>query len=50
MYLKELQIGNVNLKNNILLAPMAGVTDLPYRIIAREFGAGYWRGETIPVS
>ena len=24
MYLKELKIGNVNLKNNILLAPMAG--------------------------
>ena len=33
MYLKELQIGNVNLKNNILLAPMAGITDLPFRLI-----------------
>lgn len=41
MYLKELQIGNVKLKNNILLAPMAGITDLPFRIIAREYGTGY---------
>lgn len=38
MYLKELQIGNVKLKNNILLAPMAGITDLPFRIITRKFG------------
>lgn len=41
MYLKELQIGKVKLKNNILLAPMAGITDLPFRIIARRYGAGY---------
>ena len=41
MYLKELQIGNVKLKNNILLAPMAGITDLPFRLIARDYGAGY---------
>ena len=31
MYLKELKIGNVKLKNNILLAPMAGITNLPFR-------------------
>ena len=41
MYLKELQIGNVKLKNNILLAPMAGITDLPFRLIARQYGASY---------
>ena len=41
MYLKELQIGNVNLKNNILLAPMAGITDLPFRLIARQYGTSY---------
>ena len=41
MYLKELQIGKVKLKNNILLAPMAGITDLPFRLIARDYGAGY---------
>ncbi len=40
MYLKELQIGNVKLKNNILLAPMAGITDLPFRIMARRYGVG----------
>ena len=41
MYLKELQIGNVKLKNNILLAPMAGITDLPFRLITRQYGASY---------
>ena len=41
MYLKELQIGDVKLKNNILLAPMAGITDLPFRLIAREYGTSY---------
>jgi tRNA-dihydrouridine synthase B len=40
MYIHSLQIGNVKLENNILLAPMAGITDLPFRIIAREYGAG----------
>ena len=33
-------IGNVKLENNVFLAPMAGVTDLTYRIICREMGAG----------
>jgi tRNA-dihydrouridine synthase B len=36
----KLQIGNVNLENNIILAPMAGVTDLPFRLLCREQGAG----------
>ena len=40
MYVKELKIGNVTLKNNILLAPMAGVTDRAVRRICEEFGAG----------
>lgn len=35
-----LRIGNVTLKNNVILAPMAGVTDLPFRILCREQGAG----------
>ena len=35
-----MNIGNVNLKNNIFLAPMAGVTDLAFRIICDRFGAG----------
>ena len=28
-----MKIGNINLKNNVLLAPMAGVTDLPFRLV-----------------
>ena len=38
MYLKKLKIGNVELENNIVLAPMAGVTDLPFRIICKKYG------------
>ena len=40
MYLHKLKIGNVELKNNMILAPMAGVTDLPFRIIAEKFEPG----------
>ena len=40
MYLKKLKIGNVELENNILLAPMAGITDLPIRKMAKKQGAG----------
>lgn len=36
----ELKIGNVTLKNNVILAPMAGVTDLPFRLLCKEQGAG----------
>ncbi len=38
--MSELRIGNVTLDNNIILAPMAGVTDLPFRLLCREQGAG----------
>ena len=40
MYLHELKIGNIKLKNNIFLAPMAGITDLPFRIICEKFEPG----------
>ena len=40
MYLKKLKIGNMELKNNIILAPMAGITDKAFRIICKEFGPG----------
>lgn len=36
----KLTIGNVELKNNVILAPMAGVTDLPFRVLCKEQGAG----------
>ena len=38
--MSELKIGNVTLDNNVILAPMAGVTDLPFRLLCREQGAG----------
>ena len=38
--MKKLKIGDVTLDNNVILAPMAGVTDLPFRLLCREMGAG----------
>lgn len=35
-----LKIGNVELENRYILAPMAGVTDLPFRLLCKEQGAG----------
>ena len=40
MYLKELKIGNVTIENNIILAPMAGITDKAFRRVCKEYGAG----------
>lgn len=37
---RKLQIGSVTLENNLILAPMAGVTDLPFRLLCKEQGAG----------
>ena len=36
----KLQIGSVVLDNNIILGPMAGVSDLPFRVLCSEMGAG----------
>ena len=38
--MKSLKIGNVELENRYILGPMAGVTDLPFRLLCREQGAG----------
>ena len=40
MFLHKLKIGNVELANNLILAPMAGVTNQPFRIICKKFGVG----------
>ncbi len=40
MYIHKLKIGNVELDNNLILAPMAGVTNQPFRMICKEFGPG----------
>lgn len=40
MYIHKLKIGNVELENNLILAPMAGVTNLPFRMICKKFGPG----------
>ena len=37
--IEKLQIGNITLENNLILAPMAGVTDLPFRLLCKEQGA-----------
>ena len=37
---KPLKIGNIEIANRALLAPMSGVTDVPFRRIAAAFGAG----------
>lgn len=38
MLLHKLKIGKLELENNVLLAPMAGITDLAFRRITKEFG------------
>jgi tRNA-dihydrouridine synthase B len=42
-----MKIGDFHLDNNIALAPMAGVTDLPFRRLCRKLGAGYVVGEML---
>ena len=39
-YIRKLKIGNVELNNNILLAPLAGITDRPFRMICEKFNPG----------
>ena len=38
--MSKLKIGNVELENPLVLAPMAGVTDLPFRLLCKEQGVG----------
>lgn len=39
-YIKSIKIANIEIKNNVFLAPMAGVTDIPFRKICRRFSPG----------
>jgi len=36
----KIKIGNIELKSNVILAPMAGITDYPYRKLVKSFGCG----------
>lgn len=47
MYYNKLKIGNVELNNNIILAPMAGITDLAFRKLCKECGAGLVETEMV---
>lgn len=42
-----MKIGNLNLDNNVMLAPMAGVTDLSFRLLCKEQGCGYMITEMV---
>ena len=42
-----MRIGPYLLPNNLALAPMAGVTDLPFRLLCRRMGAGIAAGEML---
>src|SRR3972149_11959133 len=45
-----MQLGNLSLKNKVFLAPMAGVTDLPFRTLLRDFGCALAFTEMISVT
>jgi tRNA-dihydrouridine synthase len=47
---KDLYIGDIKLKSNVLLAPMAGVTDVAFRSLCQKFGAGLTTTEMISVN
>lgn len=43
----KLKIGNIEIGNNLILAPMAGVTDLPFRLLCKEQGCGLLYSEMV---
>ena len=43
----NLKIGDLKLPGRVLLAPMAGITDPPFRAVCREFGAALTYGEML---
>ncbi|PAT31255.1 tRNA dihydrouridine synthase DusB [Vandammella animalimorsus] len=46
-WLAPLQIGPISLANRLFVAPMAGVTDRPFRMLCRQLGAGYAVSEMV---
>ncbi|MCI5679384.1 MAG: tRNA dihydrouridine synthase DusB [Bacteroidales bacterium] len=42
-----MKIGTLELENNVFLAPMAGVTDLPFRLLCKEMGCGLVYSEMV---
>ena len=44
-----MKISNLSIKNNLFLAPMAGVTDRPFRVLCKSFGAGVPRSVMTPL-
>ena len=46
----KLKIGSLELADNLLLAPMAGITSLPMRLLAREQGASLCFTEMVSVN
>ena len=44
---KPISVGNIMLDNPVLLAPMSGITDMPFRLLAKRYGAGYVVSEMI---
>ncbi|HML79851.1 tRNA dihydrouridine synthase DusB [Geobacter sulfurreducens] len=48
--IRSLTIGSLPLGNNLILAPMAGITNLPFRLLAREQGAGLCFTEMVSVN
>ena len=48
MFIKPIQLGNLQIDNNIFLAPMAGYTDYPFREVALKTGYGLCFTELSP--
>lgn len=44
---RALQVGSVELPNRLFVAPMAGVTDRPFRQLCKQLGAGYAVSEMV---
>ena len=42
-----IKVGNIELDNPVLLAPMSGITDMPFRLLSKRYGAGYVVSEMI---